>query len=77
VPNGYIYDVITNGFGAMLGYSAQIPPADRWAVVAYVRALQLSRNAKVSDLPADVREKLTQPAGKKEDAKPSPGGAKE
>jgi mono/diheme cytochrome c family protein len=77
VPNGYIYDVITNGFGAMLGYSAQIPPADRWAVVAYVRALQLSRNAKVSDLPADVREKLTQPAGKKEDAQPNPEGAKE
>jgi mono/diheme cytochrome c family protein len=77
VPNGYIYDVITNGFGAMLGYSAQIPPADRWAVVAYVRALQLSRNAKVSDLPADVREKLTHPAEKKADAKPNPGGAKE
>jgi len=58
VSNGYIYDVITNGFGAMLGYSAQIPPRDRWAVVAYVRALQLSRNARVADLPADVREKV-------------------
>jgi mono/diheme cytochrome c family protein len=61
VPNGYIYDVITNGFGAMLGYSAQLPPRDRWAVVAYVRALQLSRNAKVSDLPPDVREKVLHP----------------
>ena len=58
VPNGYIYDVITNGFGGMLGYSAQIPPADRWAIIAYVRALQLSRNAPVSDLPPDLREKL-------------------
>lgn len=58
VPNGYIYDVITNGFGAMLGYSAQIPPRDRWAIVAYVRALQLSRNARVSELPPDVREKV-------------------
>lgn len=58
VPNGYIYDVITNGFGGMLGYSAQIPPADRWAIIAYFRALQLSRNAPVSDLPADLREKL-------------------
>jgi len=58
VPNGYLYDVITNGFGGMLGYSAQIPPADRWAIIAYVRALQLSRNAPVSDLPADLREKL-------------------
>jgi len=60
VPNGYIFDVITNGFGAMLGYSAQIPPQDRWAIVAYVRALQLSRNAPVSDLPAELRQKLSQ-----------------
>lgn len=58
--NGYIYDVITNGFGAMYGYSAQIPPRDRWAIVAYVRALQLSRSAKVVDLPAELREKLNQ-----------------
>src|ERR1700737_3453167 len=58
VPNGYLYDVITNGFGAMFGYSAQIPPRDRWAIVAYVRALQLSRNAKVAELPPDLREKV-------------------
>ena len=58
VPNGYLYDVVTNGFGAMLGYSAQIAPRDRWAIIAYVRALQLSRNAHVADLPGDVREKL-------------------
>lgn len=57
-PNGYIYDVVANGFGAMSGYSAQIPPQDRWAVIAYLRALQLSRNAQVGDLPADLREKL-------------------
>ena len=57
-PNGYFFDNITNGFGAMYGYSAQIPPVDRWAIIAYVRALQLSRNAKVSDLPAELREKL-------------------
>ena len=57
-PNGYFFDVITNGFGGMLGYSAQIPVHDRWAIVAYVRALQLSRNAKVSDLPAELRQKL-------------------
>jgi hypothetical protein len=49
---------MTNGFGAMLSYSAQIPPADRWAIVAYVRALQLSRNAPVSELPPALREKL-------------------
>jgi hypothetical protein len=57
-PNGYIYDVVTNGFGAMYGYSAQIPLRDRWAIIAYLRALQLSRNAPVKELPADLREKL-------------------
>ena len=57
-PNGYYYDVITNGFGQMYSYSAQIPPRDRWAIIAYLRALQLSRNAHVPELPADVREKL-------------------
>jgi hypothetical protein len=58
VPNGYLYDVVTNGFGAMYGYSAQIPPRDRWAIVAYLRALQLSRNAPAGQLPAELREKL-------------------
>ncbi|HXT23999.1 MAG TPA: cytochrome c [Candidatus Eisenbacteria bacterium] len=57
-PNGYFYDVITNGFGAMYSYSERIPPADRWAIVAYVRALQLSRNAKAADLPPDLRQQL-------------------
>ena len=57
-PNGYFFDAITNGFGSMLGYSAQIPVRDRWAIVAYVRALQLSRNAKVADLPAELQQKL-------------------
>jgi hypothetical protein len=77
--NGYFYDVITNGFGAMYGYSAQIPPRDRWAIVAYVRALQLSRNAKVAELPAEVREKVMHPpADKAEPAgEEKPGGAKE
>ncbi len=65
VPNGYIYDVITNGFGAMFGYSAQVAPGDRWAIVAYLRALQLSRNAKISDLPPDVREKVLHPPAQK------------
>jgi len=79
VSNGYIYDVITNGFGAMLSYSAQVPPRDRWAIVAYVRALQLSRNARFADLPADVREKVLHPPAekKKESAPETPGGTKE
>jgi mono/diheme cytochrome c family protein len=58
VPNGYIYDVITRGFGAMPDYSAQIPPHDRWAIVAYIRALQLSQNATPADVPADARGQL-------------------
>jgi hypothetical protein len=58
VPNGYLYDVIANGFGAMNGYSAQLTPPDRWAIVAYLRALQVSRNAPVGELPAGLREKL-------------------
>lgn len=64
--NGYWYDVITNGFGAMYGYSAQIPPRDRWAIVAYERALQLSRDAKATELPAELREKLNQPPSAKD-----------
>jgi mono/diheme cytochrome c family protein len=74
-PNGYFYDVITNGFGAMYGYSAQIPPRDRWAIVAYVRALQLSRNAKSSELPSDLRERLMHPPA--ETTKEAPGASKE
>jgi hypothetical protein len=57
-PNGYFYDVVANGFGAMYSYSAQILPKDRWAIIAYVRALQLSRNAPASELPAELRRKL-------------------
>jgi hypothetical protein len=77
-PNGYFYDNITNGFGAMYGYSAQIPARDRWAIIAYVRALQLSRNMKAADLPAELREKLNQPAApaaKFSGAKDSTGGS--
>ena len=58
-PNGYFYDVITNGFGQMYGYAAQVPPRDRWAIVAYVRALQLSRDARASELPSDLRDQLS------------------
>jgi mono/diheme cytochrome c family protein len=64
VSDGYIYDVITNGFGAMPDYAAQIPPRDRWAIVAYVRALQFSRNASVNDVPAADRRKLEQGGGR-------------
>jgi hypothetical protein len=77
-PNGYFYDNITNGFGQMLGYSAQIPPRDRWAIIAYIRALQLSRNAKIGDLPSELRDKLNRsgtPAAKPGATKDSTGGS--
>jgi mono/diheme cytochrome c family protein len=48
-PLGYFFDVMTNGFGAMPDYASQIPPRDRWCIVAYIRALQLSQNATVAD----------------------------
>ncbi|HET7442673.1 MAG TPA: cytochrome c [Terriglobales bacterium] len=50
-PLGYFFDVMTNGFGAMPSYAEQIPPADRWAIVTYVRALQLSQNATKAEVP--------------------------
>jgi mono/diheme cytochrome c family protein len=62
IAPGYFYDVITNGFGAMQGYAEQIPPRDRWVIAAYVRALQLSQNATVADLPAADRARLDAPA---------------
>lgn len=61
---GHIYDVITNGLGAMQDYSAQLVPADRWAIVAYVRALQLSQQASINDVPAEARGQLGQGGGK-------------
>jgi mono/diheme cytochrome c family protein len=50
-PLGYFFDVMTNGFGAMQDYASQIPPRDRWTIVAYIRALQLSQDASMSDVP--------------------------
>jgi mono/diheme cytochrome c family protein len=57
-PPGYLFQVITNGYGAMPSYSSQIEPQDRWAILAYVRALQLSRNATLADIPAEHRRDL-------------------
>jgi mono/diheme cytochrome c family protein len=61
-PVGYFFDVMTNGFGAMQDYSAQVTVTDRWAIAAYIRALQLSRQATVADVPADRRGDLDRPA---------------
>src|SRR5579862_3457530 len=54
-PIGYFFDVMTNGFGAMPDYSAQIPPRDRWCIAAYIRALQLSQAATAVDVPQGQR----------------------
>jgi cytochrome c len=63
-PAGYFFDVMTHGFGAMSDYAAQVPVADRWAIAAYIRALQFSQRASVDDVPADRRPEL--------DAAPTP-----
>ena len=70
-PLGHFFDVETNGFGAMPDYKAQIAPRDRWAIAAYIRALQLSQHAAATDVPAEDRPKLSQPA-----SAPSEGAAK-
>ncbi len=54
-PIGHFFDVMTNGFGAMSEYKSQVSVADRWAIAAYIRALQLSQNAQQSDLPAGAQ----------------------
>jgi hypothetical protein len=58
-PTGHFFDVMTNGFGAMPQYGTMIPPQDRWAIIAYIRALQLSQNATINDVPADQRAALS------------------
>lgn len=71
-PIGHFYDVMTNGFGAMLNYSAQIKPEDRWAIAAYIRALQLSQDAHLADVPETDRSKIRAP---QMNAPTSPPGA--
>jgi mono/diheme cytochrome c family protein len=77
-PVGHYYDVITNGFGAMPSYASRIQPDDRWRLIAYIRALQLSESASINDVPAEERGNLKvepplsgiAPAG----GTPAPGG---
>jgi mono/diheme cytochrome c family protein len=68
-PVGHFFDVMTNGFGAMPDYAAQIPAGDRWAIIAYVRALQLSEHATVADVPVPERARLDQPTAPGERAR--------
>lgn len=80
-PVGYFFDVITRGFGVMPSYADQIPVRDRWAIVAYIRALQLSQNANLADVPQDQRGKLdatpvsVAPAGDQSHTQPTGGTA--
>jgi cytochrome c len=60
VQVGYLYDVITNGFGAMFDLADRLNPKDRWAIVAYIRALQLSQNVKYDDLSAQEKQLVVQ-----------------
>jgi mono/diheme cytochrome c family protein len=55
MPNGQLFNTISNGYNTMMGYAAQIPHADRWAIVAYVRALERAQNASLDDIPPDQR----------------------
>jgi hypothetical protein len=75
-PLSHYFYVMTNGYGAMPDYKAQVAPEDRWAIAAYIRALQLSQNAKTSDVPAGAQvENLSDIAdamGHKEYAGPWP-----
>jgi len=61
MPNGQLFNTISNGYNTMMGYAAQIPYADRWAIVLYVRALQRSQNASLDDIPADHRSGMQMP----------------
>ena len=63
-PASHFFDVITNGWGAMPDYSAQIAPEDRWKIIAYIRALQLSRRVKFNELPPDEQQKVLRGAQK-------------
>jgi len=54
-PDGHFYGVVTSGFGAMPSYASRVDVADRWAIVAYIRALQLSQNAQWDDVPVEQR----------------------
>jgi mono/diheme cytochrome c family protein len=57
-PVGHFFEVITRGYGGMPDYAQQIPPAQRWEIIAYIRALQLSQNVRLDDLPAEDRKRL-------------------
>ncbi|MDX2064619.1 MAG: cytochrome c [Fimbriimonadaceae bacterium] len=74
LPVGHFYDVITNGYGTMYSYASRVEPADRWAIVAYIRALQLSQYAPVSDADPVALEESLNPKPKDAHGGDSHGG---
>ena len=60
MADGEIFNTITHGKNTMMSYGGNVPVADRWAIITYLRALQRSQNASVNDVPADQRAKLDQ-----------------
>lgn len=75
VPDRYIFDVITKGHGVMYGYADRVDAQDRWAIVAFIRALQLSQGAKVAELPPGLRDKLAAAGAQAPVQAPEPGAA--
>jgi mono/diheme cytochrome c family protein len=74
-PVGHFFDVISNGFGAMPSYASRVQSDDRWRIVAYIRALQLSESASVNDVPADQRPNLAvEPAPRTAGTSGAPAG---
>ena len=77
-PDRHFYDVITHGYGVMYAYGDRVEPADRWAIVAYIRALQLSQHAPIGALPAGLQASLRAlpAAGATESTVPAPGATR-
>ncbi|MGH9612344.1 MAG: c-type cytochrome, partial [Bryobacteraceae bacterium] len=71
-PVGHFFDVMSNGFGAMPSYASRVPVQDRWRIAAYIRALQLSENAKITDVPEEQRTKLMAASEKEDIPEPNP-----
>src|SRR5215468_7540639 len=73
-PTSHFYDVITNGFGAMPSYAEVVTPEDRWKIIAYIRALQVSQYAKAGELPESDRQALEKASEKSNAPTPPSGG---
>ena len=74
-PVGHFYDVISHGFGAMPSYASRVEPHDRWAIVAYIRALQRSQNGTFDDVPTDLRDEIAESEAVQEQEREKRGAA--